>query len=73
MRVILVSLLLSGCTHREPLPKDTKFDPSKRDWASIYLMEIHRAKDNDDPDAMIFFLFEYQDELKRLEEQKVLD
>jgi len=36
-------------------------------------MEIHRAKDNDDPDAMIFFLFEYQDELKRLEEQKVLD
>ena len=59
MRVFLACLLMSGCVlKRGPIPEDTKFDESKRDWIAVYQKELEIAIDNEDKEARYFFLQE---------------
>ena len=54
----LFFIILSGCSHHNPQPSDTKFDESKIDWEQIYINEINSAIENVDTDAFNFFMRE---------------
>tara|TARA_Y100000310_G_C19951227_1_gene476936 strand:- start:218 stop:454 length:237 start_codon:yes stop_codon:yes gene_type:complete len=75
MKLLSVLLLaMCGCTtlKKEPMPEDTIFDESKRDWVATFEREIKTAMDNDDEEAYHFFMHELLKEKVRIwkEEQK---
>lgn len=63
MRILLPLILLSGCVvDNMPIPSDTTFRNSDRDWAQVYRNEMRIAVDNEDLDAYNFFFEEYMRE-----------
>jgi len=70
LRFLALILLTSCIVPPGPTPKDTEFDPSKRNWAEVYRHEIKRAVENEDSDAYHFFFQEYMRERIRQERAK---
>lgn len=63
-------VLLSGCFYNyNPKPSDTRFKESDRDWLKVYRKEIQIARQNEDAEAILFFLREYYEELERISKE----
>ena len=70
-----LSLLLTSCKtlspKHDPVPADTAFDESKRDWAEVFKHEMKAAIDNEDEGAYHFFFEEYMRErIRQVREAK---
>ncbi len=59
--LLFTSCKILGPKHN-PMPKDTVFDESKRDWAEVFRQEIKAAVENEDEEAYHFFFQEYMRE-----------
>jgi len=79
--VVLILYALMGCKSItscvlldledvEPIPADTKFDESKRDWIEVYHNEVRIAIENGDFEAYHFFMQELIKEKVRLWREK---
>lgn len=68
-------VLLCGCvTTHDPQVTDTEFDPSRRDWAQVFVHEIKVAAENEDYAAYYFFMQELlKEDFRRKNNGKEMD
>lgn len=64
MRYIWIFLLLPSCIFVES-PIINEIEPNNKNWSEIYLEEMRIARENDDIQAWIFFLREYEREIAK--------
>ena len=64
-RFLPLILLTSCVTTQTPVPEDTRFNEDKRDWIETYRYELAVAMENDDLEALKFFMQELIKEKQR--------